>query len=159
MTLDQQLRPGPGPNAGSGPNAGAEPAAAYYGGVFGWSIRRQESRLFLALEGGLCAVTLPKLTASPVLAHLSSLGSQGPSLVVPTPHGPRLAILAEADGQLLLRGSLPDDVDVLDCGALLPLPAGHHTPGAGPEWLTAPDPRHRWLPSLSAVLAGVRRRP
>ncbi|GAA3524097.1 hypothetical protein GCM10022222_03050 [Amycolatopsis ultiminotia] len=151
MTLDQQLR--------SGRDTGPEPAAAYYGGLFGWTIRRQETRLFLALEGGLCAVTLPKLTASPALAHLSSLGSRGPALILPTPHGPRLAILADTDGQLLLRGTLPEDVDVLDCGALLPLPSGVHTPGAGPEWLTPPDPRHRWLPSLSAVLAGVRRRP
>ncbi|MFF0147782.1 hypothetical protein ATK36_0386 [Amycolatopsis sulphurea] len=155
MTLDQQLWPG----AGTGPATGAEPAAAYYGGLFGWTIRRQESKLFLALEGGLCAVTLPKLTAGPVLAHLLALGCEGPSVVVPTPHGPRLSILAETDGQLLPRGSLPADVTVLDCGALLPLPAGQRTPGAGPEWLTAPDPRHRWLPSVSAVLAGVRRRP
>lgn len=151
MTLDQQLRPDH--------HTGPDPADAYYGGVFGWSVRRQGARLFLALENGLCAVTLPKLTSGPVLAHLSALGCDSPSLILPTQHGPRLAILAETDGELLLRGTLPADVTVLDSGALLPLPIGQQTPGIGPEWLTAPDPRHRWLPSVSAVLAGVRQRP
>ncbi|WP_033289586.1 hypothetical protein [Amycolatopsis jejuensis] len=151
MTLDQQLRPDH--------RIGPDPAEAYYGGLFGWTVRRQGPRLFLALENGLCAVTLPKLSAGPVRAHLDALGCEGPSLILPTQQGPRLAILAETDGQLLVRGSLPADVTVLDCGALIPLPTGQQIPGVGPEWLTAPDPRHRWLPSVSAVLAGVRRRP
>jgi hypothetical protein len=150
MTLDQQLRPDH--------RTGPDPAAAYYGGVFGWSVRRQGARLLLALENGLCAVTLPKLTSGPARAHLAALGCEGPSLVLPTQQGPRLAILAETDGELLLRGTLPSDVTVLDSGALLPLPGGHQAPGTGPEWLTAPDPTHRWLPSVSAVLAGVRAR-
>ncbi|WP_020658515.1 hypothetical protein [Amycolatopsis benzoatilytica] len=150
MTLDQQLRPDQ--------QTGPDPAEAFYGGVFGWSVRRQGGRLFLALEYGLCAVTLPKLTAGPVLAHLRELGCAGPALILPTQRGPRLAILADADGELPMCGGLPADVQVLDSGALIPLPDGRAGVGMGPEWLSAPDPRRRWLPSVSAVIAGTRRR-
>ena len=150
MTLDQQLRPDH--------QVGPDPAAAYYGGVFGWSVRRSGGRLLLALENGLCAVTLPKLTAGPVLRHLAELGWAGPVLILPTRQGPRLAILAEADGELLLFGGVPEGVQVLDCGAVVPLPDGRVGPGMGPEWLNAPDPSRRWLPSVSAVVAGTRLR-
>ncbi|MEV0072651.1 hypothetical protein [Amycolatopsis sp. NPDC050768] len=152
MSLDQQLQPtelAPAEHA-------HERFDAYYGRLFGWSVRWQGSRLFLALENGLCAVTLPKLAAGPVLRHLADTGCQGPVLVLPTQHGPRVAILAETDGLVPPRTTLPTDVDLLDCGALVPLPIGPQVPGVSTEWLAAPDPRQRWLPSLSAVLAGVR---
>ncbi|MDT8913421.1 hypothetical protein [Amycolatopsis sp. PS_44_ISF1] len=152
MTLDQQLQPA-GPGA-----AGSERWDAYYGRLFGWSVRWQGPGLFLVLENGLCAVTLPKLTATPVLQRLAATGGPGPALTLPTQHGARAAVLAETDGLVPPRGTLPKDVDLLDCGALLPLPIGAASPGLPVEWLTAPDPRQRWLPSLGAVLAALRPR-
>ncbi|QRP43425.1 hypothetical protein [Amycolatopsis sp. FDAARGOS 1241] len=153
MTLDQHLSPTDTVALADRPH---ERFDAYYGRLFGWSVRRQDNRLFLALENGLCAVTLPKLAAGPVLRHLNTTGCQGPVLVLPTPHGPRVAILAETDGLVPPRATLPADADLLDCGALVPLPFGPGLPGISAEWLTAPDPSQRWLPSLSAVLAAVR---
>ncbi|HWD03772.1 MAG TPA: hypothetical protein VG674_15115 [Amycolatopsis sp.] len=147
MTLDQHLSPA---------DTVALDFDTYYGSLFGWTVRRQGGRLSLALENGLCAVTVPKLAANPVLRRLAATGCQGPALVLPTPHGPRVAILAETDGLVPPRATLPPDATLLDCGALVPLPTGPGLPGITAEWLTAPDPCRRWLPSLSAVVAAVR---
>ena len=117
-------------------------------------MRRRGAHPFLALENGICAVTLPKLSAGPVLARLAATGCQGPALLLPTQHGTRVALLAETDGLIPPREALPKDVDVLAWGTLLPLPAGPRRELAT-EWLSPPDPRRRWLPSLSAVLAAL----
>jgi hypothetical protein len=154
MTLDQQLQPtGPGAT-----RPDSERFDAYYGRLFGWSVQWRGQGLFLVLENGLCAVTLPKLTATPVLQRLAATGCQGPALTLPTQHGARAALLAETDGLVAPRGTLPKDVELLDCGALVPLPIGPRPTGVAVEWLTAPDPRQRWLPSLGAVLAALRPR-
>lgn len=148
MSLDQQVTP-------TEPGTPLDPAGAYYGRLFGWPVRWRGPQPFLALENGICAVTLPKLSAAPVLSRLAATGCQGPALMLPTQHGARVALLAETDGLLPPRDTLPRDVDVLAWGTLLPLPLPSRRPEVTTEWLTAPDPRQRWLPSLSAVLAGL----
>ncbi|KZB79709.1 hypothetical protein [Amycolatopsis regifaucium] len=151
MTLDQQVQP----TESTSRDATAENFDAYYGKLFGWSVKWLGSRPFLALENGICAATLPKLSAGPVLDRLAVTGCDGPAFVVPSRQGRRVAILAETDGLIPPRSALPRDVEVLAGGALLPLPMGNRRVDSSPEWVTAPDPRQRWLPSLSAVLAGI----
>jgi hypothetical protein len=130
-------------------------ADAYYSRLFGWSSRWHDRRLFLVLENGLCAVTIPKLTSARLLDNLARTGCQGPILDLPTPRGARLAILADADGLVPARDSLARDVELLHSGAVLPLPMKQWFQQPSVEWFRAPDPRQRWLPSLTAVLAGV----
>ncbi|MFD6071005.1 MULTISPECIES: glycogen operon protein GlgX [Amycolatopsis] len=131
---------------------------AFYGRLFGWSLKWRGPQPFLVLEGGICAVTLPKINGAEVLGRLADTGCGGPALTVLTQQGPRVAILAETDGLLPSRDSLPQHVEVLAWGTLLPLPADSGRAEAHAEWLSAPDPRQRWLPSLDAVLASVRPR-
>lgn len=145
MSLDQQVHP---------TESAQEPADAYYGRLFGWSVQWRGNHPFLVLQNGICAVTLPKLGAAPVLARLAATGCEGPAMILPTRQGRRVAVLAEIDGLLPSRTSLPRDVDVLAWGTLLPLPTSRRTDVAT-EWLSAPDPYRRWLPSLDAVLAAV----
>ena len=151
MTLEQQVPP-----AGSGSRRDPAPERfdPPYGRLFGWSVQRRGAQSFLALEKGICAVTLPKLSAGPVIARLAATGCAGPALVIPTRRGPHVAVLAEIDGLIPPRSALPEDVEVLAWGALLPLPVQARQDAAA-EWLTAPDPRQRWLPGLDAVLAGI----
>ncbi len=131
---------------------------AFYGRLFGWSLKWRGPQPFLALEGGICAVTLPKINGAQVLSRLADTGCGGPALAVLTQQGPRVAILAETDGLIPPRISLPQHVEVLAWGTLLPLPTDSGRAEAHAEWLSAPDPRQRWLPSLDAVLAAVRPR-
>ncbi|SFW85397.1 glycogen operon protein GlgX [Amycolatopsis australiensis] len=145
MSLDQQVQPAPS----------GDPVDTYYGRLFGWPVRWRGGQPFLALEHGMCAVTLPKLSAAPVLTRLAATGCQGPSMVLPTQHGARVALLAETDGLIPPRDALPRDVDVLAWGTLLPLPVGTRRREVATEWLTAPDPHRRWLPSLGAILAAI----
>ena len=151
MSLDQQV---PTSTAALGDPAG-DRVDAYYGRVFGWPVRWRGVHPFLALENGICAVTLPKLSAGPVLARLAATGCQGPAMHLPTQQGPRVAVLAETDGLIPPRSALPPTVEVLAWGTLLPLPVGTHRVDVATEWLSAPDPHQRWLPSLGAVLAGI----
>ncbi|MGW4829157.1 glycogen operon protein GlgX [Amycolatopsis japonica] len=131
---------------------------AFYGRLFGWSLKWRGPQPFLVLEGGICAVTLPKINGAQVLSRLADTGCGGPALAVLTQQGPRVAILAETDGLIPPRISLPQHVEVLAWGTLLPLPTDSGRAEAHAEWLSAPDPRQRWLPSLDAVLAAVRPR-
>ena len=152
MSLDQQVHP-------TEPVALRDPACdridAYYGRLFGWPVKWRGLHPFLALENGICAVTLPKLSAGPVLSRLAAIGCEGPAMIVPTQRGPRVAVLAETDGLIPPRSTLPRDVEILAWGTLLPLPSGPRRAEISTEWLTAPDPQQRWLPSLNAVLAGL----
>ncbi|MGW4525372.1 glycogen operon protein GlgX [Amycolatopsis sp. NPDC004378] len=151
MSLDQKV-----PTSSSAPRDPAgDRVDAYYGRLFGWPVKWRGTHPFLALENGICAVTLPKLSAGPVLSRLAATGCQGPAMHLPTPHGPRVALLAETDGLFPARDALPKDVEVLAWGTLLPLPVGARRVEVATEWLTAPDPHQRWLPSLGAVLAAV----
>ena len=151
MSLDQQV-----PTSTATPSDPAgDRVDAYYGRLFGWPVKWRGVHPFLALENGICAVTLPKLSAGPVLTRLAATGCQGPALHLPTQHGPRVALLAETDGLIPPRSALPRNVEVLAWGTLLPLPVGSRRVDAATEWLAAPDPRQRWLPSLTAVLAGI----
>jgi hypothetical protein len=152
MSLDQQVQPIVPATRRDWTH---ERVDAYYGRLFGWPVKWRGPQPFLALENGICAVTLPKLSAGPVLAQLSATGCEGPVLVVPTSRGPRVAVLAETDGLFPSRAALPKDVELLTWGTLLPLPIGPRRPDLVTEWLVAPDPRQRWLPSLGAVLAGI----
>ncbi|HEX3790600.1 MAG TPA: glycogen operon protein GlgX [Pseudonocardiaceae bacterium] len=127
----------------------------YYRKLFGWSVRWQDRRLFLVLENSLCAVTVPKLTSGRILDSLLATGCAGPILDLRTPQGGRLAILAETDGLVPPPDSLPRGVERLDSGVLLPLPMNPRPANPPVEWLRAPDPRHRWLPSMSAILASI----
>ncbi|RSN60832.1 glycogen operon protein GlgX [Amycolatopsis sp. WAC 04182] len=131
---------------------------AFYGRLFGWSLKWRGPQPFLVLEGGICAVTLPKINGAEVLGRLADTGCGGPAMAVLTQQGPRVAILAETDGLLPSRDTLPQHVEVLAWGTLLPLPVDSGRAEAHAEWLSAPDPRQRWLPSLDAVLASVRPR-
>ncbi len=126
-----------------------------YGRLFGWPVRWRGPQPFLALENGLCAVTMPKLSAGPPLARLDLIGCAGPAMMLQTQRGPRVAVLAEIDGLVPLRDDLPRDVEVLAWGTLLPLPAGPRRSDITSEWITAPDPHRRWLPGLDAVLSGI----
>ncbi len=155
MTLDQQIQPS---ESSALRESAAEDAEAYYGRLFGWSVKRQGARPFLVLENGICAVTVPRLSAGPVLDGLAATGCEGPAFVIPSRLGPRVAMLAETDGLVPPRAALPKDVEVIAGGALLPLPVGDRRPDVALEWLIAPDPRQRWLPSLGAVLAGIHAR-
>ncbi|MGK3203156.1 glycogen operon protein GlgX [Amycolatopsis sp. MEPSY49] len=151
MTLDQQVQPS---ESGTRPDPVPERCELRYDQLFGWSVRRRGVQSFLALERGICAVTLPKLSAGPVIARLAANGCAGPALVIPMRRGPHVALLAEVDGLIPSRSELPEDAEVLAWGALLPLPDRARRDAAA-EWLIAPDPRQRWLPSLDAVLAGI----
>jgi hypothetical protein len=151
MTLDPQVQPS---ESGTRPDPVSELCDFPYDRLFGWSVRRRGVQCFLVLEKGICAVTLPKLSAGPVIARLAATSCAGPALVIPTRRGPHVALLAEIDGLIPPRSALPEDVEVLAWGALLPLPARARRDAAA-EWLTAPDPRQRWLPSLDAVLASI----
>ncbi|MDQ7810954.1 glycogen operon protein GlgX [Amycolatopsis sp. A133] len=133
------------------------PSDAVYRRLFGWPVKWRGDQPFLVLEHGICAVTLPKMNAAPVLGRLAATGCQGPAVVVPTPHGQRVAVLAETDGLIPPQSALPRAVEVLAWGALLPLPPAPRRGDFGTEWLVAPDPQRRWLPSLDAVLAGIHR--
>ncbi|ANN18297.1 glycogen operon protein GlgX [Amycolatopsis orientalis] len=155
MSLDQQLQPiesllprGPV----------RDQADAYYGRLFGWPLKWRGSQPFLVLENGICAVTMPTLDSGPVLARLASTGCQGPAILLSTPRGPRVAVLAETDGLIPSRAELPRNFDLLAWGSLLPLPVGSRRTGDDTDWISAPDPQRRWLPSLSAVVAGIRPR-
>ncbi|WIV61817.1 glycogen operon protein GlgX [Amycolatopsis nalaikhensis] len=110
---------------------------------------------FLSLENGICAVTVPKLSAAPVLARLAAIGCEGPAMTMATQRGQRVAVLAETDGLIPPRAALPKDVEVLAWGALLPLPIGSRRTDIATEWVAAPNPQQRWLPSLDAVLAAI----
>jgi hypothetical protein len=155
MSLDQQLPPTGSATPTTSTTSTRHRVDAFYGRLFGWSVKWRGEHPFLALENGICAATLPKINAGPVLARLAATGCRGPALALPTPHGRRVALLAETDGLVPPRAELPRGVEILAWGALLPLPVEGRRGDAGTEWLTAPDPRERWLPSLSAVLAGV----
>lgn len=151
MSLDQQVQP-------TEPVAPRDSACdrvdAYYSRLFGWSVKWWGLHPFLALENGICAVTMPELDAGPVLAWLDAIETAGPATTLQTQHGHRVAVLAETDGLIPPRATLPKDVEVLAWGTLLPLPIGSRRAESTTEWLSAPDPRQRWLPSLGAVLAG-----
>ncbi|MFI7672245.1 hypothetical protein [Actinophytocola sp. NPDC049390] len=153
MTIDQQVP------LTTAAGSAADRFDAYYGQLFGWSVRWRDDGPFLALENGLCAVTLPKRNAGPVLDRLAAVGCQGPALTLSTSDGTSVALLADNDGVVRSRTALPGDVTLLDCGAVLPLPFGPPSPGGAIEWLCPPDPRQRWLPTLSAVLASIHTRP
>lgn len=134
--------------------------AAYYREVFGWSVRGdREGNLFLLLENGLCAIVLPKPSAAGVLQNLADTECRGPVLDLPTQRGARLAILAETNGLIPPADRLPRDVALLHSGARIPLPVNHPLQRTQVSWLTPPDPRRRWLPSLFAVLASMPSRP
>ncbi|MFI5592392.1 glycogen operon protein GlgX [Amycolatopsis sp. NPDC051758] len=152
MSLDQQLQP---LEPVTTPDPADDRIGARYSRLFGWPVKWRGHHPFLALENGICAVTLPKLSAGPILARLAATGCQGPALVLSTHRGPRVAVPAETDGLLPLRTDLPKDIEVLAWGALLPLPVTVRRTDLATEWLTAPDPQQRWLPSLSAVLSAV----
>ncbi|WP_410638465.1 glycogen operon protein GlgX [Amycolatopsis sp. lyj-346] len=155
MSLDQHLQP---TESFTAPDSPRDRADAVYRQLFGWSVQWRGSRPFLSLENGICAATLPKLSAAPVLARLAAIGCPGPAVVVSTPHGQRVAVLAETDGLIPPPSALPLAVEVLAWGALLPLPLDPRRGAPGMEWLVAPDPRRRWLPSLDAVLAALHQR-
>ncbi|OXM66299.1 glycogen operon protein GlgX [Amycolatopsis vastitatis] len=152
MSLDQQLQP---TESFTPPVSPRDRADAVYRQLFGWSVKWRGSHPFLSLENGICAATLPKMSAAPVLARLAAIGCPGPAVVTPTPQGQRVAILAETDGLIPPQSALPRTVEVLAWGALLPLPLDPRRGAPGTEWLVAPDPQRRWLPSLDAVLAGI----
>ncbi|MBE8517316.1 glycogen operon protein GlgX [Amycolatopsis sp. H6(2020)] len=152
MSLDHHLQP---IESVTPPVSPRERADAVYRQLFGWSVKWRGSQPFLSLENGICAATLPKMNAAPVLARLAAVGCQGPAVGLPTPQGQRVAILAETDGLIPPQSELPRAVDVLAWGALLPLPLDPRRGAPGTEWLVPPDPQRRWLPSLDAVLAGI----
>ena len=155
MSLDQHLQP---IESGTSPVSARDRADAVYRQLFGWSVQWRGSHPFLSLENGICAVTMPTLDSGPVLARLASTGCQGPAILLSTPRGPRVAVLAETDGLIPSRAELPRNFDLLAWGSLLPLPVGSGRTGDDTDWLSAPDPQRRWLPSLSAVVSGIRPR-
>ncbi|OXM54213.1 hypothetical protein [Amycolatopsis alba] len=155
MSLDQQVLPD---ESLSSRDSIRPRGDAFYGRLFGWSLKWRGPRPFLVLENGVCAVTMPKIHGNQVLARLAETGCAGPAMAVLTQQGPRVAVLAEIDGLIPPRISLPQHVDVLAWGALLPLPGDSGRVETHSEWLVEPDPRQRWLPSLDAVLSGVRPR-
>lgn len=128
-----------------------------YGRLFGWPVKWRGPHPYLVLENGICAATLPRLSARPALTRLAAAGCKGPALTLPTQRGPRVAVLAENYSLLPPRDALPRDVEVLAWGTLLPLPITSRHTEARSEWLTAPDTNRRWLPSLEAVLSSIDR--
>ncbi|MGW4587903.1 hypothetical protein [Amycolatopsis thermoflava] len=112
--------------------------------MFGWPVRGHD----LVLGAGIGAAAVPRARAGQVVENLGRQGCRAAALSVP----PVVIFLAEAD---VLPGDLdglPADVRVLTSGTAIPLPGA---PGPA-RWLVPPDPRQRWLPSLTAVLAAAR---
>ena len=95
MSLDQHLQP---IESFTPPASPRDRADAVYRQLFGWTVQWRAGHPFLSLENGICAAMLPKMSAAPVLARLAAIGCPGPAVVTPTPHGQRVAVLAETDG-------------------------------------------------------------
>lgn len=129
--------------------------AVDYRRVFGWPVQRHGDGLRLVTGAGIGAVALPRGLSDRVLAGVARQGCEGPAVSVPTKHGAVVILLVEADVLAPAESSLPDGVRVLTAGTAIPLP-DERSPHELTHWLVAPDPNHRWLPSLTAVLASIR---
>lgn len=125
-----------------------------YRQVFGWPVQWENGGLSLVTGSGIGAVAVPRSMSEGVLARVARQECAGPAVSVPTKRGAVVILLAEAD--VLAPGSLPEGVHVLTSGATVPLPDGN-SPHQLTHWVIPPDPQHRWLPSLNAVLACIRR--
>jgi hypothetical protein len=134
------------------PGDGAWDAASYHA-VFGWDIDYRDNVVLLVLGQGLVALVAPVPVGTEALARLRHFGADGPVFAVDGLR-PHWVFLAEADEYILPAARLPAGVEILGCGQALPIPSAEVS--SGRRWIVAPDDRRRWLPTLSAVLLGIR---
>jgi hypothetical protein len=135
-----------------------EPEAAHatdYRRVFGWPVQWHNNALSLVTGSGISAVAIPRALSERVLASVARQGCEGPTVCVLTKRGAVVVLLVEADMLAPAQDSLPEGVRVLTSGTAIPLP-DERSPHDLTHWVVAPDTHHRWLPSLTAVLASVR---
>lgn len=126
-----------------------------YQHMFGWPVEWRNDSLHLVLSSGIGAVAIPRGLADRVLEAVTRQGCEGPVVCVLTKRGAVAILLAEADVLAPGADTLPEGVRVLAAGSTIPLP-DERSPHDLTHWLVAPDTHHRWLPSLTAVLASVR---
>ncbi|GAB2986700.1 hypothetical protein LWP59_09830 [Amycolatopsis acidiphila] len=126
-----------------------------YRRVFGWPVQWHNNALTLVTGSGIGAVAVPRSLADRVLAGVARQGCEGPAVCVLTKHGSIAVLLVEADVLAPADSSLPEGVRVLTAGTGIPLP-DERSPHNLTHWLVPPDTHHRWLPSLTAVLASIR---
>ncbi|TNC26413.1 hypothetical protein [Amycolatopsis alkalitolerans] len=126
-----------------------QPAA--YREHFGWMVDDRENPPRLLLGHNMVALTMPRTRGVAVLEYLCRQDIRSPVL---EPDLGSWAFLADSNGLVLTPGDLPEDVKLLGCGAMLPVPLTTANPAV--RWVVAPDVRQRWLPSLAALMAAVR---
>lgn len=128
---------------------------ADYRTLFGWEVELRDGRILLTLENGLVALLVPASVAMDLTRSLKRLDIHGPVFAVDGPR-PHWLFLADSNEYVIATDDLPGGVEVLGFGERIPLPCVEAF-SAGVRWIVAPDPRQRWLPTLAAVLLGMRR--
>jgi hypothetical protein len=129
--------------------------ATDYRHVFGWPVQWHNNALTLVTGSGIGAVAIPRSLSERVLASVARQGCEGPAVCVLTKHGAVVVLLVEADMLAPAEDSLPEGVRVVNAGTAIPLP-DERSPHDLTHWVVPPDTHHRWLPSLTAVLASIR---
>ncbi|MGH3520549.1 MAG: hypothetical protein ACRDQ7_24900 [Haloechinothrix sp.] len=125
--------------------------AASYRELFGGGVEEHRGRVFLSMGQGLVGVALFPFLARVVVQRLAGIDASGP--VIEVRNGwHRWVVLADPNGLVLSPADWPAGVEVLECPRRVLLPSG----SASARWVIRPDARHRWLPTLGAVLAAVR---
>ncbi|NKQ51544.1 hypothetical protein HFP15_01465 [Amycolatopsis sp. K13G38] len=146
LTADQAL-------AGGSAGAARGWTAAEYRSVFGWDVGKSDGRIVLTLGRGVVALLVPVPVAMRVVPRLKRLDAVGP-VFAEAGDEPHWVLLADANEFVTTAGDVPKGIVVLGAGQRIPVPCAE-TRASGPRWIVPPDPRRRWLPTLSTVLTAI----
>lgn len=126
---------------------------ADYRHEFGWLVHEVDGDAYLSLGHGIVGVAMPPMYAGVVVNALRRHGSRGPVLEVGT-EARVWIVLADPNERVFSAPELPAGVTLLSCSTPVPLPGSSGRRAA--RWIVPPDPQHRWLPTVDAVLLAAR---
>lgn len=128
--------------------------AALYRELLGWDVQHHAGRTTLSLGRGMVAVAVPASTAAAVATCLRQIDAAGPVLAV-AEERPRWMFLADPNGYVTVHDDLPHEVTVIGSGQRIPIPVAD-APSALLRWIIPPSNRRSWLPTIAAILLGLR---
>ncbi|MDQ0382753.1 hypothetical protein [Amycolatopsis thermophila] len=121
-----------------------------YRTLLGWEVEWRDGQPWLRTGNGVVGASVPAYLGPLVVRALSGCDQPAPALELTRER--RWVFLADPNDDVPGCHVPPSTMEVLSCPASIPLPAAG-TVDRPSRWVTPPDPRNRWLPTLAAITA------